>query len=171
MNVRRKWFSQRSFTCWLQQAWIQNLTVRDNILFGKSYEPNRYDKVLDACALTPDLHLLAAADFTEIGEKGTNLSGGQKQRVSLARAVYNNADVRLLSLAYCSDVPHALEYEHQFFRVKFDALCFSFRYIYWTIRLAQSTRTCKSSRFYLKKHDKDNELARDVLFHYNFLWA
>ncbi|GAV02763.1 hypothetical protein RvY_13289 [Ramazzottius varieornatus] len=79
-----------------QQAWIQNLTLRDNILFGKTYEPNRYDKVLDACALTPDLRLLAAGDLSEIGEKGTNLSGGQRQRVSLARAVYNDADVYLL---------------------------------------------------------------------------
>lgn len=35
-------------------------------------------------------------DATEIGEKGINLSGGQKQRVSLARAVYNDADIYLL---------------------------------------------------------------------------
>lgn len=79
-----------------QQAWIQNATLQDNILFGKPLNKQLYDQVLDACALTPDLAMLPAGDQTEIGEKGINLSGGQKQRVALARAVYNNADIYLL---------------------------------------------------------------------------
>ncbi|KAL5019777.1 hypothetical protein ScPMuIL_002669 [Solemya velum] len=79
-----------------QQAWILNETVQNNILFGKKYEKQKYDKVLESCALGPDLEILQAGDQTEIGEKGINLSGGQKQRVSVARAVYNNADVYLL---------------------------------------------------------------------------
>ncbi|KAI5710679.1 hypothetical protein M8J75_010653 [Diaphorina citri] len=54
-----------------QQAWIQNATLRDNIVFGKTHVPRRYNK-------------------------GINLSGGQKQRVSLARAVYNDADMYFL---------------------------------------------------------------------------
>ena len=53
-------------------------------------------QVIEACALKPDLDILTGGDQTEIGEKGINLSGGQKQRVSLARAVYNNADLYLL---------------------------------------------------------------------------
>ncbi|XP_037547246.1 canalicular multispecific organic anion transporter 2 [Nematolebias whitei] len=79
-----------------QQAWIQNATLRDNILFGKSYDEQKYRRVLDACALTPDLEVLPGGDMTEIGEKGINLSGGQRQRVSLARALYSDADVYLL---------------------------------------------------------------------------
>ncbi|KAK3771211.1 hypothetical protein RRG08_053354 [Elysia crispata] len=79
-----------------QQAWIQNATVRDNILFGKPYDKRKYKKVLYACALERDLEILSAGDMTEIGEKGINLSGGQKQRVSLARAVYSNADIYIL---------------------------------------------------------------------------
>ncbi|KAI1299647.1 ATP-binding cassette sub-family C member 3 [Halotydeus destructor] len=79
-----------------QQAWIQNATVRDNILFTTAMERPRYDAVLESCALEPDLEMLAAGDQTEIGEKGINLSGGQKQRVSLARAVYANCDIYLL---------------------------------------------------------------------------
>ncbi|XP_054838696.1 ATP-binding cassette sub-family C member 2 isoform X1 [Eublepharis macularius] len=79
-----------------QQAWIQNATLKDNILFGSPLDEVRYQEVLKACALLPDLQLLPGGDLTEIGEKGINLSGGQKQRVSLARAVYNNADVYLL---------------------------------------------------------------------------
>lgn len=76
-----------------QQAWIQNCTLQDNILFGKPLDQKLYDRVILACALKPDIDMLPAGDQTEIGEKGINLSGGQKQRVSLARAVYNNADV------------------------------------------------------------------------------
>ncbi|XP_063922502.1 multidrug resistance-associated protein 1 isoform X5 [Zophobas morio] len=79
-----------------QQAWIQNASLRDNILFGKSFDKALYDKVVEACALTPDFAMLPAGDQTEIGEKGINLSGGQKQRVSLARAVYANSDIYFL---------------------------------------------------------------------------
>uniref|UniRef100_A0A1B6D6I6 ABC-type glutathione-S-conjugate transporter n=3 Tax=Clastoptera arizonana TaxID=38151 RepID=A0A1B6D6I6_9HEMI len=79
-----------------QQAWIQNETLRDNILFGKPMSEKKYKEVLRACALESDLKMLVSGDMTEIGEKGINLSGGQKQRVSLARAVYNNSDVYFL---------------------------------------------------------------------------
>uniref|UniRef100_A0A6Q2X8M6 ATP-binding cassette, sub-family C (CFTR/MRP), member 3 n=1 Tax=Esox lucius TaxID=8010 RepID=A0A6Q2X8M6_ESOLU len=79
-----------------QQAWIQNAILRDNILFGKAYNEPKYRSCLEACALTPDLEVLPGGDMTEIGEKGINLSGGQRQRVSLARALYNEADVYLL---------------------------------------------------------------------------
>ncbi|XP_035519694.1 canalicular multispecific organic anion transporter 2 isoform X1 [Morone saxatilis] len=79
-----------------QQAWIQNATLRDNILFGKPYNEQKYRCVLEACALTPDLEVLPGGDMTEIGEKGINLSGGQRQRVSLARALYSDTDVYLL---------------------------------------------------------------------------
>ncbi|KAK3596597.1 hypothetical protein CHS0354_020940 [Potamilus streckersoni] len=79
-----------------QQAWMQNATLRDNILFGKTFEEHKYRQVIDACALRTDLEILPGGDQTEIGEKGINLSGGQKQRVSLARAVFNNAEIYLL---------------------------------------------------------------------------
>ncbi|XP_068119210.1 ATP-binding cassette sub-family C member 3 isoform X2 [Hyperolius riggenbachi] len=79
-----------------QQAWIQNSTLKDNILFGRPLNDKNYKKVLETCALVTDLEVLPGGDQTEIGEKGINLSGGQKQRVSLARAVYSNSDVYLL---------------------------------------------------------------------------
>ncbi|NWQ61769.1 MRP1 protein, partial [Neopipo cinnamomea] len=79
-----------------QQAWVQNATLEDNIIFGREMNENRYKCVIEACALLPDIEILPSGDKTEIGEKGVNLSGGQKQRVSLARAVYCNADVYLL---------------------------------------------------------------------------
>ncbi|KAK7506164.1 hypothetical protein BaRGS_00002276, partial [Batillaria attramentaria] len=79
-----------------QQAWIQNATVRDNILFNNEFNQRQYDGVIYSCALQQDLDMLPAGDETEIGEKGINLSGGQKQRVSLARATYSDTDIYLL---------------------------------------------------------------------------
>ncbi|KAI1280801.1 Multidrug resistance-associated protein 1 [Halotydeus destructor] len=79
-----------------QQAWIQNATLRDNILFGKEYDKRKYSNVIRACALKPDIEILPGGDETEIGEKGINLSGGQKQRVNLSRACYSDADLYLM---------------------------------------------------------------------------
>uniref|UniRef100_A0AAQ5XAX9 ATP-binding cassette sub-family C member 5 n=1 Tax=Amphiprion ocellaris TaxID=80972 RepID=A0AAQ5XAX9_AMPOC len=79
-----------------QQAWILNATLRDNILFGHEYQEDRYQSVLSACCLRPDIALLPSADLTEIGERGANLSGGQRQRISLARALYSDRDIYIL---------------------------------------------------------------------------
>ncbi|KAK3840773.1 MAG: P-loop containing nucleoside triphosphate hydrolase protein [Linnemannia gamsii] len=79
-----------------QSAWILNASVRDNILFGRPYDKERYLKTIRSCALVPDFKMLVSGDKTVIGEKGINLSGGQKQRISIARAVYANADVYIL---------------------------------------------------------------------------
>ncbi|XP_073087926.1 multidrug resistance-associated protein 1-like isoform X2 [Manis javanica] len=79
-----------------QQAWIQNCTLQENILFGSIMQKQFYERVLEACALLPDLEQLPNGDHTEIGERGVNMSGGQKHRVNLARAVYSGADIYLL---------------------------------------------------------------------------
>uniref|UniRef100_A0A8C4YJB8 ABC-type glutathione-S-conjugate transporter n=1 Tax=Gopherus evgoodei TaxID=1825980 RepID=A0A8C4YJB8_9SAUR len=79
-----------------QQDWIQNASVEENIIFGDEMDESWYNRVIDACALQPDLESFPAGSKTEIGEKGINISGGQKQRVSLARAVYKKAAVYLL---------------------------------------------------------------------------
>ncbi|XP_063578437.1 ATP-binding cassette sub-family C member 5 isoform X4 [Pongo abelii] len=79
-----------------QQAWILNATLRDNILFGKEYDEERYNSVLNSCCLRPDLAILPSSDLTEIGERGANLSGGQRQRISLARALYSDRSIYIL---------------------------------------------------------------------------
>uniref|UniRef100_A0A8D0RJ96 Multidrug resistance-associated protein 4 n=1 Tax=Sus scrofa TaxID=9823 RepID=A0A8D0RJ96_PIG len=78
-----------------QQPWLFPGTVRSNILFGKKYEKDRYEKVLKACALEEDWQLLEDGDLT-VGDRGTPLSAGQKARISLARALYQDADIYLL---------------------------------------------------------------------------
>ncbi|XP_006825518.1 ATP-binding cassette sub-family C member 9-like [Saccoglossus kowalevskii] len=79
-----------------QKPWLQNATLRNNILFGSSFDYARYQRVLQACSLLLDIEILPGGDMTEIGEKGINLSGGQKQRVSLSRALYSKTDILIL---------------------------------------------------------------------------
>lgn len=79
-----------------QYAWIQNATVKENIIFGKEFDKRWYNEVVDACALRPDLEMLPSGDATEIGERGITVSGGQKQRLNIARAIYFNAEIVLM---------------------------------------------------------------------------
>ncbi|KZC09882.1 PREDICTED: multidrug resistance-associated protein 7 [Dufourea novaeangliae] len=87
---------EKGFAYVKQNPWLQRGTIRDNILFGKSYDYNKYKTILKACALTADLNSLPKKDLTIIGEAGSTLSGGQKTRISLARAVYADKDIYLL---------------------------------------------------------------------------
>lgn len=79
-----------------QQPWIVNARLKDNVTFGRPFDATRWNAAVDACCLRQDLEVLPGGEDTEIGEKGINLSGGQKQRISLARAMYQDADVYIL---------------------------------------------------------------------------
>jgi ABC-type multidrug transport system fused ATPase/permease subunit len=80
----------------MQQPWMQQATIKDNIVCCEPWNEERYKQVLFACALTPDLSIMPLGDETPVAEKGISLSGGQRQRVALARAVYRIADIYLL---------------------------------------------------------------------------
>jgi ABC-type multidrug transport system fused ATPase/permease subunit len=79
-----------------QTPWIENATLKDNILFGLPYNDARYDQVLYACALKKDFEMLPDGELTDIGANGINLSGGQKWRVSFARALYSRAGILIM---------------------------------------------------------------------------
>lgn len=74
-----------------QIPWIENASIKDNILFGLPYDEERYTKTVDVCALRKDVAMLTDGENTEIGMNGINLSGGQKWRITLARAMYSRA--------------------------------------------------------------------------------
>jgi ATP-binding cassette subfamily C (CFTR/MRP) protein 1 len=94
--------ASRSFCS--QSAWIQNASVRENIIFGKNKETadsvavndDWYNNVLNACDLRSDMKAFPFGDMTELGERGINLSGGQRQRLDLARAIYSDAGLVLM---------------------------------------------------------------------------
>nr|XP_015837654.1 PREDICTED: probable multidrug resistance-associated protein lethal(2)03659 isoform X2 [Tribolium castaneum] len=79
-----------------QEPWLFGGSVRDNIIFGETFDETKYQNVIKVCALERDFFLLPYGDLTFVGDKGARLSGGQKARINLARAVYKNADFYLL---------------------------------------------------------------------------
>ncbi|KAF8825214.1 hypothetical protein HHX47_DHR7000133 [Lentinula edodes] len=98
-GLHQPWFNLprgRGVAYAAQESWVQNATIKENIIFDSPFEATRYRQVLHQCALEKDLELFQAGDETEVGEKGLTLSGGQKARVTLARAIYSSAEVLLL---------------------------------------------------------------------------
>uniref|UniRef100_A0A0C9RNQ1 ABCC4_3 protein n=1 Tax=Fopius arisanus TaxID=64838 RepID=A0A0C9RNQ1_9HYME len=79
-----------------QDAWLFSGTLRENILFGQTYDSIRYQEVTRVCSLLRDFKQLPYGDMTVVGERGMSLSGGQRARVNLARAIYRQADLYLL---------------------------------------------------------------------------
>ncbi|KAF4800242.1 Cystic fibrosis transmembrane conductance regulator [Turdus rufiventris] len=79
-----------------QVSWIMPGTIKENIIFGVSYDEYRYKSVIKACQLEEDISKFPDKDYTLLGEGGIILSGGQRARISLARAVYKDADLYLL---------------------------------------------------------------------------
>ncbi|CAH2267214.1 jg2942 [Pararge aegeria aegeria] len=87
-------FGEMAYAC--QEAWLFPSTVRENILFGLPYDPEKYKRVCRVCALEKDFKQFPYGDQTLVGERGVSLSGGQRARINLARAVYREADIYLL---------------------------------------------------------------------------
>lgn len=96
-----------------QQPWLQRGTIRDNILFGKTFDENKYFNVLYACCLQEDLASLPNRDLTGVGEGGITLSGGQKARIALARAIYQDKQVYLLDDVLSAVDPHVAKHIFQ----------------------------------------------------------
>jgi ATP-binding cassette subfamily C (CFTR/MRP) protein 1 len=93
-----------------QVAWCQNSTLKDNIVFGESFDRAHYDQVIHACALELDLQILPAGDQSKAGLRGINLSGGQRQRLNLARCAYFGGDLVLLDNALSAVDHHTAQH-------------------------------------------------------------
>ncbi|RAL62078.1 hypothetical protein DID88_002564 [Monilinia fructigena] len=90
------WIIPSSIAFVAQIPWIENASIKDNILFGLPFDEDRYKKVIEYCALRKDLEMLGDGENTEIGANGINLSGGQRWRVTFARALYSRAGILVL---------------------------------------------------------------------------
>jgi ABC-type multidrug transport system fused ATPase/permease subunit len=100
-----------------QTPWLQNDTIRQNIIFYGQFDKPRYDTVMEASGLVQDLQQFPNGDLTFVGERGTSLSGGQKQRVSLARALYSRSGILLLDDVFSALDTHTTSHVyHKCFR-------------------------------------------------------
>lgn len=75
-----------------QQAWIQNCTLQENVLFGQPMRPKRYQQALETCALLADLNVLPGGDQTEIGEKVQSHLFGPDEPVHAAASLSPTSD-------------------------------------------------------------------------------
>jgi ABC-type bacteriocin/lantibiotic exporter with double-glycine peptidase domain len=64
-----------------QEPWLLDQSVKENIVGSRLFDPEWYDRVIDACALAQDIDGFAEGDNTSVGSGGSALSGGQKSRV------------------------------------------------------------------------------------------
>lgn len=110
-----------------QQPWLENGTIRSNIIGVSQYDRKWYKTVKSACGLDADLQTLERGDKTVVGSKGLNLSGGQKQRIvsenrdelwnqlsngyqkALARAVYSRSSTLVLDDVFSGMDAHTVD--------------------------------------------------------------
>ncbi|CAG8951038.1 hypothetical protein HYFRA_00006436 [Hymenoscyphus fraxineus] len=110
LATKDNWIIPSSIAFVAQIPWIENASIRDNILFGLPFDETRYWKVIEVCALKQDLAMLADGENTEIGANGINLSGGQRWRVTLARALYSRAGILVLDDIFSAVDAHVGRY-------------------------------------------------------------
>ncbi|ESO93670.1 hypothetical protein LOTGIDRAFT_105125, partial [Lottia gigantea] len=78
------------------QPWLFPATIRENVVFGAEFGRYRYNQVLQACALSSWIDALPQKDLTLVGERGVNIDSTMQAKITLARAVYQNADIYLI---------------------------------------------------------------------------
>ncbi|XP_076252825.1 ATP-binding cassette sub-family C member 10 isoform X2 [Rhynchophorus ferrugineus] len=145
-----------------QQPWLQRGTIRDNILFGKPFDEQRYRDVLFACGLGEDILAMPNADQTGVGEGGTTLSGGQRARVALARAVYQDKNIYLLDDILSAVDTKVAKHIFQYcilglLRTKTIILC-----THHVQYLAYADRIVYMERGVIKKQGKPSEILSDI---------
>ena len=88
------------FACVLQDTWLFNGTIRENIRYGRL---DATDEEVEAAARAAHcdrfIRTLAGGYDFVINEEGTNISQGQRQLVTIARAILANRPILILDEA------------------------------------------------------------------------
>ncbi|WP_052465437.1 ABC transporter ATP-binding protein [Thermotoga profunda] len=91
---------RKSFGMVLQDTWLFNGTIRENIAYGK--ENATEDEIIKAAKMAQAHHFIMALPDgyeTMINEEATNISYGEKQLITIARAFLSDPDILILDEA------------------------------------------------------------------------
>lgn len=98
-----------------QETWLQNGTLRGNVIGVLNYVEARYRQVITCCGLDPDIASFPNGDQFMTGTGGCNLSGGQKQRVvcftlhdSLSLCAGSDANYRYARASHAPRTPRPI---------------------------------------------------------------
>ncbi|KAL4973564.1 P-loop containing nucleoside triphosphate hydrolase protein [Aspergillus desertorum] len=96
LALRENWIIDAAIAYVAQNPWMENASIKENIVFGLPYDRQRYRQTIFASGLEKDMAILPDGDLTDIGANGINLSGGQRWRISFARALYSRAGILIM---------------------------------------------------------------------------
>lgn len=85
-----------------QKVWLQNTSIRRNVIGNLPYDDVKFRRVIQACFLEEDLAWLPEGENYVVGINGANLSGGQRQRVAMARTAYAETTIVVLDDVFSS---------------------------------------------------------------------
>ncbi|KAJ4145421.1 hypothetical protein LMH87_004273 [Akanthomyces muscarius] len=85
-----------------QLIWLQNVSIKDNIIGYLPYDERLFRRVVRCCLLEEDIAALPDGENYIVGSGGSKLSGGQRQRVALARALFARASIIVLDDIFSS---------------------------------------------------------------------
>lgn len=85
----------------LQDTWLFNGTIRENLKFGKDISDEEMFKVTRACKIDHFIRALPNG-YDMVLDENSNISQGQKQLFTIARAMLENAPVLILDEATSS---------------------------------------------------------------------
>lgn len=79
-----------------QDSGLLNETILDNIVFGRVFDAERLQQVVELANIKSDIEKKPMGYDTKIQENGKGVSEGQKQRILFARAIYSHPEYLLL---------------------------------------------------------------------------
>lgn len=79
-----------------QDSGLLNETILENIIFGRVFDAERLQQVVELANIKSDIEKKPMGYDTKIQENGKGVSEGQKQRILFARAIYSHPEYLLL---------------------------------------------------------------------------
>lgn len=90
---------QNSFTYVSQNSYINNDSIKNNIIYDRDINDSEYENIINLCNLNTLRNRSILRDNYIIEDNGFNISGGEKQKIILARSLLKNSNYIILDEA------------------------------------------------------------------------